>query len=401
MIERFIQRAAAPGPLTSRENRNRLGMLVGWVNGVASLVLALGKISVGVWASSVSLTADGINNAADICSSAFVVAGCAYARKPRDRKHPYGHGRMEVITAFILSLLLVLVGVQVIQFSILRLIHPKPLVLSPLLLWVIGVSLLVKVGLAIFSRRVGVLTRSRVVEAEAWNHTIDILSTLVVLVGVLGSRFGWMRADGVAGLLVALLIFYVGLKYALETISALMGEAPAAGEMQSVYRSASAVAGVEHVHDIIINDYGAVRMVSLHIEVDAAMTALEVHDISERVEDRVSGDCAAKVIVHADPVDRSHPHYAAVDQVFSDYVRDRSDALGYHDLRVTGDQQDLCVAADMVVDAHYQAEHFPELAEVMSGELMARMSGVRMITLGIESEYAVDPEFRKTQKRTG
>jgi len=384
LVRRFVPPDADP---KSPETRIKLGMLEGWTSTALSVLLSAAKLLLGVFTGSISVLADGVNNLADVGSSAIIALGFRWSRKPRDREHPFGHGRIETVTALVLSTVLVMVGLDVAGESVRRLMRPEPILGTWPVIAVLGVTIVVKEWLAAFARRLAHATESPVLEADSWNHHFDVLSTSVVVIALIGSRFELHSIDGWAGLFVSLFIIYTGVKFARQSINTLLGEAPKESELQAIAQAAMSEAGVRGVHDIILHKYGDLRLASLHIEVDARRTALDVHDLAERVEVAVGRAASCDTIVHVDPVNRDHPRYAEILDIVGALVKSDARVMGFHDLRVDGDAGDVMISVDLVVRIDVKADAYDSVRARAGAFVQARAHDVTKMQVGIESGY--------------
>jgi len=247
LLRRILDPDSAPD---SHENRTRIGMLEGWVSTLMSLVLCIVKGWLGLVSGSVSLLADATNNLMDMGSSLVVALGFQWSRKPSDEEHPFGHGRIEAVATLVLSIVLLLVGVEVAKSGVVRLLDPQPVNAPGWLLVAVGATVALKVWLAVFARNLARLSRSHVLEADAWNHAFDVVSTLLVVVALVGSRMGWAALDGWTAIGVAVFILITGIKYAREAIDILLGKKPEPEEVDAIHRIVDAVDGVMGVHEI-------------------------------------------------------------------------------------------------------------------------------------------------------
>ncbi len=383
---------------TSLEGRSRLGEFEGLIGLVMSLVLGITKGILAWITSSISLLADAVNSFADVGSSVIVMLGFRLARKPRDRQHPYGHGRLETVATLVLATILVGVALEVGRAGIERLIEPVAVYASGWILVAVIATIVIKAGMARFAHQLARITHSSMLKADAWNHTFDIVSTTLVLLALVSSRFGLAMVDGWAGIGVSVLIGYTGYRYIQEAVHSLIGEAPPHEDLHLIQKVARSVPGVFGVHDIIVHDYGDRRLISLHAEVDADQSALEVHDLAERVEETVSDALVAKVTVHSDPVDRSHPLYRPASDAVQDIVESQGDVVGFHDLRVEGDTNGFDLSVDLVVCSEVAQGDFSPVSDRLARRIRSRLSALKTLTLGIELEYASDQEFRKVYR---
>lgn len=358
LMRRVIDPACAPD---SHENRTRLGMLAGWTSTALSSALALAKGWLGLISGSVSMLADATNNLTDMGSSLVIALGFQWSRKPRDERHPFGHGRIEAVATLVLAIALILVGVEVAQSGISRLIHPKPIEAPAWLLVAVGITVAVKSWMAVFARQLAKLTKSHTLEADAWNHTFDIVCTLMVVVALISSRMGWGALDGWTAIGVALFILYTGISYAREAIDILLGREPDPKVVRNIYKLVRGVEGVMGVHDIMVHQYGDVNMVSFHVEVDARMSLLEAHTISELAEDAVESQLNWRAVAHLDPVDRSHPLFDELNRVLKQYVSSEPRLVGLHDLRAEGASAPFKISFDLVTDMETSRSDYGEI----------------------------------------
>ena len=385
LVRQVVKADADP---KSPEARIALGMLEGWTSTVISVLLSGVKLLLGWLTGSIAVLADGVNNLADVGSSLVIALGFRWSQKPRDNQHPFGHGRIESVTALVLSTVLVMVGLDVASESIQRLVKPEAIRGGVTLIGILGATIVLKEWLARFARRLARVTESPVLEADSWNHHFDVLSTTVVVIALIGSRYGLSSIDGWAGLLVSIFIVYTGVKFARQSVSTLLGEAPTEEEVQTIEKAALAEAGVRGVHDIILHKYGDMRLASLHIEVDAGRSALEVHDLAERVEIVVGKSASCDVIVHVDPVDRNHARYAEVLAMLETFAKSESRVTGFHDLRVTGERGELVVSVDFVVHLDVSTLDYESVRTCVRAFLQQRVDGLKDVQVGVEGGYA-------------
>lgn len=372
----------------SADTRIRLGMLEGWTSMAVSVVFSGAKLIFGLLTGSIAVLADGINNLADVGSSLVIALSFRWSHKPRDRRHPFGHGRVETVAALVLSIALIMVGFDLATESIRRLLKPQPVDARSYVMIILAVTIVVKQWLALFARKLATVTGSPVLRADFWNHQFDVLSTSVVVLALITIRWGWLAVDGWAGLFVSGFILYTGFRYARESIHTLVGEAPSAEEVEAIRKTAASQAGVRDVHDIIVHTYGDMKLVSLHIEVDAARTALEVHDLAEEVEKAVCSVTGCRAIVHVDPVDRRHPMYVRARRLLEGVVGGRPEVKAFHDLRVSGDRDRFDLSVDLVVGMEVDGSAQGGIAEDVKVLLKRRLSGVGEVRITIEQPFS-------------
>jgi cation diffusion facilitator family transporter len=393
LLRRVLDSGSAPD---SHENRTRLGMLAGWTSTVLSAGLALIKGWFGVVSGSVSMIADATNNLTDMGSSLVIALGFQWSRKPRDEKHPFGHGRIEAVATLVLAIALIIVGAEVAKSGISRLIYPKPIEAPSWLLVAVGITVAIKTWMAVFARRLAQLSKSQVLEADAWNHTFDIVCTLMVVVALVSSKMGWGAVDGWTAIGVALFILYTGVAFAREAIDILLGKNPDPSEVHAIYETAVAVEGVMGAHEIMVHQYGDVKMVSFHIEVDANMNLTAAHEIAEAAEHAVEQTLQWRAVAHVDPVDRSHPLFEELNQVLRRYVAEESGLVDVHDLRAEGAAPPYRISFDLVTNMETRRDEYDTIYEHCLSSIDKAFSGrVSEAEIGIEAAVESAPMARK------
>jgi cation diffusion facilitator family transporter len=284
--------------------RARYGTLEAVASIVINLLLFVVKLILGLMVNSVSLIADAVHTLSDSGTSIIILIGFRIAKKPGDREHPFGHGRAEPIAALIVAIILIVAGVELLRSSAVRIMHPKieAAQISWFLAVILVVAVIIKELMARFSRELGRMIQSKTLEADFWHHRSDAFSTLLVLVAMACAHLNFMYVDGVAGVGVALVVMYSGYAVAHSVISPLLGERPSLEMLNQIEDIARSPEGVLGVHDIIVHRYGRAKFISLHIEVDNRRPAIELHNLSEQVEELIENKLGGSVVVHIDPL---------------------------------------------------------------------------------------------------
>ncbi len=392
----LLRRAMNPDAAAdSHENRTRLGMLAGWTSAVLSVLLAAFKGWLGLVSGSVSMLADATNNLTDTASSLVIALGFQWSRKPRDEKHPFGHGRIEAVSTLVLAIALILVGTEVAKSGVMRLVHPKPITAPAWLLVSVGVAIVVKSWMAVFARTLARMTKSHTLEADAWNHTFDIACSVMVVVALGSAKLGWGALDGWMAIGVALFILYTGFTYAREAIDKLLGEQPDSKTVRAIYKTIVGVDGVIGAHDIVVHQYGDVHMVSFHIEVDAKMSLVDAHNLTERVEETVETRLGWRAVAHTDPVDRSHPLFDELNRVLKELIARDARLVDVHDLRAEGLQEPFRISFDLVTDIETPRSDYDVIYESCLQTLRGAFGGrVSHADIGVEAAVESAPMSR-------
>ena len=316
--------------------RANYGVFEGWVSIIGNTILFAVKLILGLSLGSSALMADAIHTLTDSATSAVVIVGFKMSRKPSDSKHPFGHGRIEPVATLIIAILLFVAGFELLKHSIGSIRTPTLGVASYATIAIVFGTAAAKELMARFSFILGDLIDSATLKADALHHRTDAFSTLLVIVALIASRFGWTQVDGIMGIGVSFAIFTSAWSIAREAVNPLIGEAPSQTLLHEIETACRTVTHVLGVHDIVVHNYGENRVVSLHIEVSHHLTALAMHDIAEDVEESVGRITGGMVVVHMDPINRDHPDYETILEAIQEVMADDDRILTFHDLRIVG-----------------------------------------------------------------
>ena len=285
------------------EVRTRYGVFAGIVGIICNLILFLAKIIAGVLTASVSIMADAVNNLSDAGSSIVTLIGFKLAGKPADYEHPYGHGRIEYISGFIVSGAIIIMGFELLTTSFRKILHPTPLEVSVSSLIILVLSILMKMWMAKFNKYLGNKVDSAAMKATATDSLSDCVATSVVLIGVLLTLFSDINIDGIAGVVVAVFVILAGFGAAKDTLQPLLGQPPTKEFVQELENIVLQDKHIIGVHDLIVHNYGPGRVyASLHAEVPANMDMMEAHDYIDMAERRVEKHMKCFISIHMDPV---------------------------------------------------------------------------------------------------
>ena len=334
--------------------RQSYGILCGAVGIFFNTLLCVAKLLTGILCGSIAITADALNNLSDAGSSAITLFGFRLAAQKPDPEHPFGHGRFEYIAGLIVSLIILLMGIELAKSSVEKILHPAPVAFHWTSILVLVLSIGVKCYMAAYNRRIGKEIQSATISAAAADSLSDCLSTGAVLLGTLVAHFTDRNIDGWAGLLVAACILFTGYHAAKDTISPLLGQPPAPELVSEIEQTLLRHKGILGVHDLIVHDYGPGRMfVSAHAEVPANGDILALHDSIDNAERELAGKLGCVASIHMDPV--------ATDDLFTMQLKEKVEAilhaydeqLSLHDFRVVAGPTHTNVIFDIVVPYQY------------------------------------------------
>ncbi|MGM0395676.1 MAG: cation diffusion facilitator family transporter [Bacillota bacterium] len=283
--------------------RRRIGYLAGIVGVVMNLILTIIKLTIGIMISSIGVIADGVNNMADSASSVVTLLGFKISGIPADKEHPYGHGRVEYISALIVAFMVILVGIQFIKSSVGRIMEPKAVEFEIVSFVILTVSIFFKVWLGFFNKNLGEKINSQGLKATAADAMGDALITSVVVISIVVGQFTDLPVDGLIGVLVSLFIIYAGYNLVKDTVSPLIGEAPSEELIQSIYNDIMEYKYITGAHDLVIHTYGPGRtMGTMDVEFPATIDVVSIHDVIDQAERDLSDKYNMSLVIHMDPL---------------------------------------------------------------------------------------------------
>lgn len=374
--------------------RTAYGKLSGWVGIVCNILLCAGKFLVGFISGSVSITADAANNLADASSSIISLLGFKLSERSADEEHPYGHARYEYISGFIIAVLVLVIGFELLKGSIDKILHPSAVEFSWVTVGVLGASILVKLWMMLFNTKIGRLISSSALEATAADSRNDCISTLAVLIAALISHFLSVELDGWMGTLVAVFILYSGINLVRDAMSPLLGKAPDPEMVEDIRQRIMSYDGVLGTHDLMVHDYGPGRVfASVHVEMPAENDVLQSHDIIDNIE-RDFLKNGLNLVIHFDPIVTSDSAVGDTRREISDIVQKIDERLSVHDLRMVPGPTHTNVIFDCVVPPKFTMQPDDLKAEISRFVKLGHPDYVCVIT--VEQSFAPIPKKAET-----
>lgn len=347
--------------------RNKYGNLAGVVGIVVNFLLFALKLFVGLFAGSVAIMADAFNNLSDAASSIITIVGFKLANKPADAEHPFGHGRIEYISALIVSFLVMLVGLQFIKTSFERIVNPSPVTFELIPFILLLISIFFKLWLSTFNKTIGNKINSSALKASATDALGDVFTTTTVVISFLIAKFTDFPLDGYIGVFVACVIIYSGYGLIKETLNPLLGEAPDPVLVSNISDMVMSYENITGIHDLVVHNYGPGRvMASIHAEIPADIDVMTIHQIIDTAEREISKKLNIYLVIHMDPIcvdtDEIIEARAMVEKVLKDYPVVKS----LHDFRVVGENDVKNLIFDIVVSPS-------ELNDKFNSETIAKL----------------------------
>lgn len=285
-----------------KKEKVRLGYKEGVVSVVLNLLLFALKYYAGILSASVALIADAWHTLSDSLTSVVVIAGIRLSVQKPDKEHPFGHGRWMQVSALMIAMMLVFVGIEFIQEAWVKLKEHDTASFGWVAYVVTIISILVKEGLAQYAFRIGRVTGNASVKADGWHHRSDALSSLVVLGGLFLSPYFWWM-DSALGVIVSLMLFYAAYGIIREAVNKILGEEPTPENIREVAALVKNVMGDEAFpHHYHIHNYGDHTEFTFHIKVPGEQTVYEAHAKATVVEKLIKENMNMEATIHIEPL---------------------------------------------------------------------------------------------------
>nr|WP_297279060.1 cation diffusion facilitator family transporter [uncultured Butyricicoccus sp.] len=353
--------------------REKYGLLSGAVGLFCNFLLFAAKLLIGFTTGAISIAADAVNNLSDGLSSLISMIGFKVSGRAPDAQHPFGYGRTEYIAGLIVSLLICVVGVQFLQTSASRILHPEPVTFTVVSAVVLVLTMLVKLWMGAFNHCVGTRIDSPTLLAAMQDSINDVITTGVVLIGMVAGRFTTLPVDGVIGVLVALFIIWAGIGIARDTLSPLIGQAADREVVKAIGDTVLESPGILGIHDLIVHNYGVGKsLASLHAEVPDTADIVAVHELIDEAERAVWEKTGVYTVIHMDPVRVGDPRIDAMRETTLNVLAKINPELTMHDFRVVEGERRINLIFDVVVPFGYTDEQKEEIRARIHTGLKAR-----------------------------
>ncbi|MBE6935363.1 MAG: cation transporter [Ruminococcaceae bacterium] len=338
-----------PEDYASPAVRRAYGMLASFLGIALNVLLFLGKYLAGAASGSIAVMSDAFNNLSDAASSVVTLIGFRAAGKQADEDHPFGHGRMEYIAGFVVSMIIILLGFELGKSAVQKILSPEPAETSALTIVILVVSVCVKLYMSFYNRRIAARIDSAAMRATATDSLSDAVATTVVLIAILVMHVTGVNIDGWCGLLVAGFILYAGYHAARDTISPLLGNPPSAEFVYQVEEIVMAHEEVVGMHDLIVHNYGPGRvLVSLHGEVSGDGDIFLLHDQIDLIERELEEKLHCEATIHMDPIETDNEEIARLRVLVSTLAREIHPELTIHDFRMVSGKTHTNLIFDVV-----------------------------------------------------
>lgn len=371
--------------IKSPEVRRAYGTLASVVGIILNLIIAAAKVVVGVLFGSISIQADGINNFSDAGSQIISLVSFKMAAKPADKEHPFGHARIEYIASMIVSFLVLLIGVNLMSESVTKIISGESNTeFSYLMIIVLGISIIVKLWLCIFNRRLANRINSSVMKATSADSLSDALATLAVLVSmVIFKLTGFGYADAIMGVIVAIIILIAGVNILNDTKNSILGHAADPETVADIENIVKEYPDALGIHDMVVHNYGpGIVIASLHIEVDGAKNIFDTHDMIDNIEKALYEKLNIMATIHMDPIVTDDEHVTEMREMTKNIVKGIDERWSIHDFRFVKGNTHTNLIFDVCVPFEVKYSN-AEIKEMIQNKL-CEVDGKLMIVITVD-----------------
>ncbi len=366
LIKLFIRDSENTVSIPVRTAYGTLGSVTGIV---VNLILAVAKYIVGIISGSISVTADAINNLSDAGSSIVSLFGVKLSAKPADKGHPYGHGRIEYISASIVAFLVLLMGVELLKGSVEKIANPQPVQFNVISLVVLLLIIGAKLWLGMFNKKLGKKINSAPMMAVMKDSFSDCLATAVAAASIVISAFSSINIDGYLGVFVAGFILLAGFNILKETMAELLGKPPEKEFVEAIESKILSYDLVVGVHDMIIHDYGPQRrFASAHAEVPADADMMDCHDVIDLIERDIYAQFGLLISIHMDPIIVNDERINELRRMTNDIAKEICEEMSIHDFRVVDGPSHTNLIFDLIVPHKYELSN-QEICKLIDDKL--------------------------------
>ncbi len=293
------------------------------------------KLLAGVLSGSVAIMADAFNNLTDASSNVISFVGFRLSMRPADEEHPYGHGRYEYLATFIVCIIILLIGFELLKSGVEKIITPTVVDFSLLTVAILVISIILKIFLSLFNRSGAKTINSDTLKATEKDSFNDAIATSVVLISLIITHFTNLSLDGYMTVAVAVFIMFSGFGLLKETLSSLLGKPPEKERVEYIKEKLLSNDGVLGIHDLIVHDYGVGRcFASVHLEMAAEADVIESHEQIDKIEKIFLEEDGLNIVIHYDPVSTTNPLAVEMRDFLHNNVKTIDENLSVHDVRI-------------------------------------------------------------------
>lgn len=350
--------------------RTSYGVLSSIVGIICNVLLFGVKLMVGLLINSISVMADAFNNLSDAASSVISFAGVKLAERPADKEHPFGHGRFEYIAALAVAFLILQVGFSLLQSSFKKVLSPEELNFNPVLVGILCLSVLIKLWLTFFNRKLGKRIKSTVMLATSADSRNDVIVTSATIISAVITGITGANIDGYMGLVVSFFVMFAGFKIAKETLEPLLGQAVEREAYEKVTKMVQSYDGIIGTHDLIIHNYGPSHlMATIHAEVPNNINFETAHETIDMIERDVLEKLDIFLVIHMDPIEVNDEMVLKKKAMVLEIINQLEEKASIHDFRIVNGEHQINLIFDLVIPYSYSKEEEQKLLSKIVDEI--------------------------------
>ena len=327
------------------------------MGGIFCNVLLFGaKLLIGLLINSISVMADAFNNLSDAASSIIGFIGVKMAEKPADDDHPFGHGRIEYIAAFIVAFIVIQVGFSLFKTSLNKILNPESMSFKWISIVILSLSVAVKLWLSLFNRTLGKRINSKVMLATAADAMGDVVTTSATMLSIAVFGIFGVNIDGIVGIAVSVVVMIAGVNIAKDTLAPLIGEAIDPQLYEQISNFVESFEGILGTHDLIVHNYGPSKsMASIHAEVPNDVNVERSHEVIDQIEHEAARRFGLLLVIHMDPVETHDGRIREFRDMLGEVLTELDSRLSFHDFRMVDGVEHINLIFDLVVPREYKA----------------------------------------------
>lgn len=335
---------------SDKQIRNKIGIFTNSIGIAFNILLFIIKFVIGLASNSISIMSDSINNLNDSISSIVSLLGFKFSAKNADAEHPFGHGRIEYVSAFIISFIIMWFGLEFFRISFNKILNPEPMTMTTNMFLFLFFTVLVKLWLGFFNKYIGKKINSNAILATAKDNFSDVFVTTTTIVSSYITMYTGYIIDGYAGIIVSIIIFYSGYQIAKNALSTLIGEAVSPDVAEQIYSLIANYKDVVGAHDLIIHSYGTNNyLATIHVEVPSSFTFQQSHQLVDDIEKEIFSSLNIHLTTHVDPVDLDNEQLLIIRPVIKEYVHSLNENFTMNDLRIISTKFDSKIIFEICV----------------------------------------------------
>lgn len=351
--------------------REKYGVLAGVFGIISNLILVIIKLITGIIINSISLIGDAINNLGDTLSSIINIFSFKINSKPADKEHPYGHRRSEYVGGLFISILIIFVAIELFTSSIDKIISPTFTNVEWYILVILGINIFIKLFMAVLYKNSANAINSLSLKASYKDSINDILMTIIIVLGLYGSKYFNFDLDGYLGIGLSIFVIISGIKLIKESIDKLLGEPLNSNQVDEIVKEILKEKEILGLHDVLTHKYGeGMVFMSVHVEMDARHSLMQAHKVIDNLERNIKNKYEIELLIHIDPIDFSNTELLKIKMMVNQIINEVDKNLSTHDIRIVGGKNKR-LYFDLVMPFSYN-ESSKELVDVIINEIIRR-----------------------------